>query len=57
MPGMVMSVIELIARNDNPGQDEICSWLDGNLCRCTGYRNIIAAVSAAARAVRGEDGS
>jgi carbon-monoxide dehydrogenase small subunit len=52
-PGMVMSVIELIERNDDPGEDDICSWLEGNLCRCTGYRNIISAVRAAARAVSG----
>jgi aerobic carbon-monoxide dehydrogenase small subunit len=52
-PGMVMSVLELIERSDNPGEDEICLWLEGNLCRCTGYRNIISAVHAAARAIRG----
>jgi carbon-monoxide dehydrogenase small subunit len=52
-PGMVMSVIELIERNDSPSDDEICSWLEGNLCRCTGYRNIVSAVHAAACAVRG----
>jgi carbon-monoxide dehydrogenase small subunit len=50
---MVMSVIELIERNDDPGEDDICSWLEGNLCRCTGYRNIISAVRTAARTVRG----
>ena len=53
-PGMVMSAIELLERNNDPEEDEIAAWLEGNLCRCTGYRNIIAAIRAAARVVRGE---
>lgn len=56
-PGMVMSAIELLERNNDPEEDEIASWLEGNLCRCTGYRNIITAIRAAARAVRGEPGA
>ena len=52
-PGMVMSAIELLERNNDPEEDEIAAWLEGNLCRCTGYRNIITAIRAAARAVRG----
>ena len=53
-PGMVMSAIELLERNNDPEEDEIAAWLEGNLCRCTGYRNIIAAIRAAARVVRRE---
>ena len=53
-PGMVMSAIELLEWNNDPEEDEIASWLEGNLCRCTGYRNIITAIRAAARADRGE---
>lgn len=53
-PGMVMSAIELLERNNDPEEDEIAAWLEGNLCRCTGYRNIITAIRAAARVVRGE---
>jgi aerobic carbon-monoxide dehydrogenase small subunit len=52
-PGMVMSVIELLERNRDPSEDDIRLWLEGNLCRCTGYRNIIGAVRAAADTIRG----
>ena len=52
-PGMVMSVIELLERNRDPSEDDIRSWLEGNFCRCTGYRNIISAVRAAADIIRG----
>lgn len=50
-PGMVMSAVDLIARNPQPTDREIRVWLKGNLCRCTGYHNIVSAISAAARAV------
>jgi carbon-monoxide dehydrogenase small subunit len=52
-PGMVMSAIDLVRRNPDPSDAEIRAWLDGNLCRCTGYHNIVVAVKAGARAMRG----
>jgi carbon-monoxide dehydrogenase small subunit len=52
-PGMVMSAIELVGRNPDPKDAEIRTWLDGNLCRCTGYHNIVVAIEAGARAMRG----
>ena len=52
-PGMVMSAIELVTDNPDPSEDEIRSGLDGNLCRCTGYHNIVKAVKAGAKAMRG----
>jgi aerobic carbon-monoxide dehydrogenase small subunit len=51
-PGMVMSACELIARNPAATEPEIREWLEGNICRCTGYHNIVRAVQAAAQAVR-----
>jgi CO/xanthine dehydrogenase Mo-binding subunit/aerobic-type carbon monoxide dehydrogenase small subunit (CoxS/CutS family) len=54
-PGMLISAAALLERVDAPSEDEICDALGGVLCRCTGYRKIIAAVSAAA--VRGESHS
>jgi len=53
-PGMIMSALDLVARNSDPGDREISRWLEGNLCRCTGYQNIVRAVKAGARAMRGE---
>jgi aerobic carbon-monoxide dehydrogenase small subunit len=47
-PGMVMSVTDLLSRNPNPSETEIRSWLKGNICRCTGYHNIVKAVQIAA---------
>ncbi len=47
-PGMVMSAIKLLEENPDPTDDEIRVGLEGNLCRCTGYQNIVAAVRAAA---------
>jgi carbon-monoxide dehydrogenase small subunit len=49
-PGMIMSVKELLARNPDPSEGEIRSGIDGNMCRCTGYQNIVKAVQAAAKA-------
>ena len=53
-PGVVMSGSELIARNNNPTEEEIRKWLGGNLCRCTGYHNIVKAIKAAAATARGD---
>ncbi len=47
-PGMVMSAIDLLQKNKNPSEKEIRDWLEGNLCRCTGYQGIVAAVKDAA---------
>ena len=47
-PGMVMAAVSLLADNPNPSEAEIRHALEGNLCRCTGYQNIVAAVQSAA---------
>ena len=47
-PGMVMASVSLLAENPSPSEDEVRSALEGNLCRCTGYHNIVRAVLAAA---------
>ena len=47
-PGMVMSAIDLLNKNKNPNEQQIRDWLEGNICRCTGYQNIVAAVKDAA---------
>ena len=52
-PGMVMSAAGLLARCPKPSEAEIADALEGNLCRCTGYVNIVAAVDQAARAMAG----
>jgi carbon-monoxide dehydrogenase small subunit len=52
-PGMVMRSAELIQENPNPTEDEVRHGLEGNLCRCTGYHNIVKAVLKAAETVRG----
>jgi carbon-monoxide dehydrogenase small subunit len=50
-PGMIMTAADLLARNANPSEDEIRHALEGNLCRCTGYHNIVRAVQLAARSM------
>jgi len=50
-PGMVMAAVSLLAENPSPTEDEVRTALEGNLCRCTGYHNIVRAVLAAAPAV------
>ena len=47
-PGMVMSAVDLLNNKKNPSEQEIRDWLEGNICRCTGYQNIVAAVKEAA---------
>ena len=47
-PGMIMSAIDLLQNNKNPSDTEIRDWLEGNICRWTGYQNIVAAVKVAA---------
>ena len=48
-PGMVMSAIEFVSKNNNPSEAEIREALEGNICRCTGYHNIVKAVQSAAQ--------
>ncbi len=55
-PGMIMSALDLVSVNPDPSDGEVRSWLEGNLCRCTGYQNIVKAIQAGARAMR-EGGS
>ena len=43
-PGMIMSAIDLLKRKPDPSEEEIREWLEGNLCRCTGYHNIVKAI-------------
>jgi len=47
-PGFVLATVSLLAENPNPNEEEIRHGLEGNLCRCTGYHNIVRAVEAAA---------
>lgn len=49
-PGMVMSTAALLKENPNPSETEIREYLEGNICRCTGYHNIVKAIQAAAAA-------
>ena len=51
-PGMVMNAIDLVRSQPNPTEAEVRSGLDGNLCRCTGYHNIVKAVLAGASAMK-----
>jgi carbon-monoxide dehydrogenase small subunit len=52
-PGMVMSAIDLVNQNPSPSEHDIREWLDGNICRCTGYHNIVKAITAGAAAMAG----
>ncbi|HSK02392.1 MAG TPA: (2Fe-2S)-binding protein [Kofleriaceae bacterium] len=52
-PGMIMSANDLCRRVPDPSEDQIRHWLEGNLCRCTGYHNIVRAVRTGAAAMRG----
>ena len=51
-PGMVMSAIDLVKNYPNPTEEQIREQLDGNLCRCTGYHNIVKAIKAASQTMR-----
>jgi len=53
-PGMIMSAADLLARNPRPTEHEVREGLEGNICRCTGYHNIVAAILSAAAELRGE---
>ena len=51
-PGMVMTAADLLSRNKNPSEKEVREYLEGNLCRCTGYHNIVKAILDAAAKMR-----
>jgi carbon-monoxide dehydrogenase small subunit len=52
-PGMVLASVDLLSENPDPSEDEIRAGLEGNLCRCTGYHNIVKAVAMAATEMKG----
>jgi aerobic carbon-monoxide dehydrogenase small subunit len=52
-PGMIMAAADLLERNPNPSEEDVRHGLEGNLCRCTGYHNIVKAVQDAAAAMQG----
>jgi carbon-monoxide dehydrogenase small subunit len=56
-PGMIMASIDLLKENADPSEDEIRDGLEGNLCRCTGYQNIVRAVRHAADEMRHDGGT
>jgi carbon-monoxide dehydrogenase small subunit len=51
-PGMVMSAVDLVQNNPAPSEKDVREWLEGNICRCTGYHNIVKAVQAGAQAMK-----
>ncbi len=51
-PGMIMTAVDLLAAHPDPSETEIRHAIEGNYCRCTGYQNIVAAIQAAASALR-----
>ncbi|MGA8044875.1 MAG: (2Fe-2S)-binding protein [Dermatophilaceae bacterium] len=56
-PGMIMQAIDLVGENPNASEDEIREGMEGNLCRCTGYQNIVKAVQQAAGVMAGQASS
>ncbi len=52
-PGMIMVAVDLLARNADPSEAEIRHAIEGNICRCTGYHNIVTAIQEAARIMAG----
>jgi carbon-monoxide dehydrogenase small subunit len=51
-PGMVMNSVDLLQKNSSPSEQDVRHWLEGNLCRCTGYHNIVEAVLHAAETMK-----
>jgi carbon-monoxide dehydrogenase small subunit len=51
-PGMVMSALDLVRTNADPSEQEVREWLEGNLCRCTGYHNIVKSILAGAKSMQ-----
>jgi carbon-monoxide dehydrogenase small subunit len=54
-PGMIMAAVALLEENDDPSENEIRHGIEGNLCRCTGYHNIVRAIEYASAKIRGEE--
>jgi aerobic carbon-monoxide dehydrogenase small subunit len=52
-PGMIMSALDLVRTDPDPSEATIRHWLEGNICRCTGYHNIVKAIRAGAQGMRG----
>ena len=52
-PGMIMSAVDLLQHNASPTEHEVREWLEGNICRCTGYHNIVKSILAAAETMKG----
>ena len=52
-PGMIMSAVDLLQNNASPTEHEVREWLEGNICRCTGYHNIVKSILAAADTMKG----
>jgi carbon-monoxide dehydrogenase small subunit len=52
-PGILLTAEALLREIPSPGEDEIRAWISGNLCRCTGYQNIVTAIQEAAKAMNG----
>ncbi len=52
-PGMIMSAVDLLQHNASPTEHEVREWLEGNICRCTGYHNIVKSILAAADTMKG----
>ena len=55
-PGMIMSAVDFAKQTPNPTEDDVRHWLEGNICRCTGYQNIVASVLAGAAAMQNQGG-
>ncbi len=55
-PGMILAAVDLLKNNANPTEEEIRKGLKGNLCRCTGYHNIVKAVHSASQTMAGQQG-
>ena len=51
-PGMIMSAVDLVKHHPDPDETTVREWLEGNLCRCTGYHNIVKAIRAGAAAMK-----
>ncbi len=51
-PGMIMSAADLLKNNPDPSEKEVRVWLEGNICRCTGYHNIVKSILAAAKTMQ-----
>jgi carbon-monoxide dehydrogenase small subunit len=56
-PGMIMSAVDFAKRHPEPSEGDVRRWLEGNICRCTGYQNIVAAVLAGTKAMHAQEGA